>query len=1664
VSDHKDPTESNLPLLHTMFAETARLHGDLCAIECGDLRINYAALDQKTNQLAHYLRARGVGPDVLVAVLAGRSIDSIISILAILKAGGAFVPIPADLPADRIAFMLSDAATSLVLTDRPLDIALPTDCEIVTSVPEALSTCPPETPTSPQPPNLNRPENIAYCIYTSGSTGKPKGVLVQHSGLAALRQAQADWFGIDTPDRIMQVTSFGFDAFVYDLVMAFGFGATLVLSRASPGETLEHEILASRATVVTMPPSLLRRMDLTAAHTLRCVVSAGEPCQPGLRERIPKHCCLINSYGPTESTVWSSSYRLGERPDESRVIPIGRPIHGREIYITNEALSPAPAGEVGELCIGGVGLARGYLNRPDLTAEKFIPNPFGIPGSRLYRSGDLARQLPDGNIEFLGRNDDQVKIRGFRIELGEIESALISCPGVREVAVIAREDVPGHPYLAAYVCAESQASVTVAALRSSLSRTLPEYMVPAAWSFLEALPLTSNGKLDRKALPAPDRTRTHLGTEYCAPRTPTEKLLVQIWSQVLGIVDPGTRDGFHTLGGNSIQAIDVAFRVGEALGTNDRIPLPLGNTTISAYADAVERAMGAHHESYANTAGQQAGPIFAPSCGQTQIWFMEEVEHAWRAYRSHAKFNINGALDVTRLQRALSKLVARHETLRTAFVIRDGELECVVAPDVAPRLTTVDLSAVPSAQRTAELQKCLRQELDRRIDVRQPSLVTWLLVKLSETEHTLLQSEHHYVHDGQSFRILVQDLAEIYSALVQDRAPSLPPVQREYREFCAAERAWIRTDDFARQAENWVTRLKGFRDGCRLFSERRRTATRRFVGGQVRQSFTANLCRRLHTMAARYGITRFSLMFGVFGLLCSKLTGRDQMLIGTALSNRTQACYRRTVGMFVNMVPVPLSVERHTAIGLFLQSVSTEIDFAVSHSGMPLAEIVKRLGLTKDLKGDALFDVAFSFHDSLALTPSFGSLEVNVEEAVSNGSAKFDLTVVGIVGSDPTAGMELVFEYDVDCFDPATISSMASQYRELLESVLAAHDEPVSELLQVSATERRKLLVDWNDTRVELPARTGALDLFRQQVARTPRAVAVELERQALTYDELDRKANQLAHHLRDCNVGPDVPVAICLERSVQMVVALLGILKAGGAYVPLDPDYPQERLAFMLSDSGAPVLVTQSSVTNRLPQDRPALVLVDRDLDAIAQRPETEPAVPIEPQNLAYCIYTSGSTGEPKGVLIQHRSLANQLAWLSATHPMDATDAVLQKTPLSFDASVWEIFAPLCTGSRLVMARPGGHRDAAYLWSAVVENQITVLQLVPSMLRAYIEESRGREIRPARLRLFCGGESLSASLCKQAHEELGPLSLHNLYGPTETCIQSIATERPPQDQTRIDTIGRPIFNTTVYILDEILDPVPVGVSGELYIAGEGLARGYLNRPDLTARKFIPNPFGEPGSRMYSTGDLARYREGGTIEFLGRNDDQVKVRGFRIELGEIESALRTCPGVREAAVVAREDVMGEKRLVAYVSVRYGASVSIADLRSWLRRTLPEYMVPASWELLDALPLTPSGKLDRKMLPPPRQPSESDATQPTSAADDDNETVAELLRIMQSLHPADFSAASDFLDLGFDSLTLMRLVARCRTRFGVPLTLMEAIDSCNPRNLASLIESRVAAIA
>ncbi len=1660
MSHRKDSTESNL--LHTMFAESARLHGHLCALECGELSITYEALDRKTNQLAHDLRSRGVGPDVLVGVLAGRSIDSVISILAILKAGGAFVPVPADLPHERIAFMLSDAATSLVLTDQKLDIPLPQNCEVLKlNNLEKISSHSLAAP----PPNLTRPENLAYCIYTSGSTGKPKGVLVQHGGFEALRRAQAEWFGITSGDRIMQVTSFGFDAFVYDLVMAFGFGATLVLSRARPGEALQQEILASRATVVTMPPSLLRRMDLSGADTLRCVVSAGEPCQPGLRDRIPGHCCLINSYGPTESTVWSSSYRFGERPDENGLVPIGRPIHGRTIQIIDEGLSPTPAGEAGEICIAGVGLARGYLNRPELTAEKFIPNPLGAPGSRMYRSGDLARQLPDGNIEFLGRNDDQVKIRGFRIELGEIESALLTCPGVREAAVIARADVPGQQYLAAYVLAQPEAGLTVDSLRSLLSRTLPEYMVPGAWSFLEALPLTPNGKLDRKALPAPDRTRTHLGTEYCAPRTSTEKLLTQIWSEVLRIIDPGVNDGFHTLGGNSIQAIDVAFRLSEALSTGGRIPLPLGNTTISAYAEAVERAIAAHHDGFTPVAPQQGAPknTFPPSCGQTQIWFMEEVEHAWRAYRSHAQFNFTGPLRVDCLQRALSELVARHETLRTAFVIRDGELECIVAPEVTPHLRIVDLSALPLVERAAALQKCLREELDRRIDVRQPSLVNWLLVKLSETQHALLQSEHHYVHDGQSFRILVQDLAEIYSALVQERAQRLPPIQREYREFCAAEREWIGTDDFARQRENWLARLEGFRDDCRLFSNRRKSATRRFVGGQVRQTLAADLCQRLHAMATRHGISRFSLMFGAFGLLCSKLTGHDKMLIGTALSNRTQACYRRTVGMFVNMVPVPLTVDRQGALAPYLQKVSTEIDFAVSHSGMPLAQIVKQLGPTRDLKGDALFDVAFSFHDSLALTPTFESLEVNVAEAVSNGSAKFDLTVVGIVGSDPLSSLELVFEYDEDCFDPATIASMVRQYCAMLESVVSAHDEPVRRLLEASATERRKLLFDWNETRVDLLARVGVLDLFRRQVGLSPLAVAVEMERQTLTYEELDRKANQLAHHLRDLNVGPDVPVALCVERSLQMIVALLGILKAGGAYVPLDPDYPQERLAFMLNDSHAPVLVTQSNLMGRLPQTRAALVLIDRDLDAIAQHPDFEPTVALEPENLAYCIYTSGSTGEPKGVLIQHRSLANQLLWLSATHPMDASDAILQKTPLSFDASVWEIFAPLCAGARLVLARPGGHRDAAYLWSAVIENQISVLQLVPSMLRAYIEEAEGRTTRPNRLRLFSGGESLPASLCKKAHERLAPVSLHNLYGPTETCIQSIAMERSARAETSGDTIGRPVFNTTLYILDEVLSPVPVGVVGELYIGGVGLARGYLNRPDLTARKFVPNPFAEPGSRMYSTGDLARYLEDGTIEFVGRNDDQVKVRGFRIELGEIESALRACPEVREAAVVARDDVMGEKRLVAYVSVRHGTRVTIAELRSWLRRTLPEYMVPAIWEFLDALPLTASGKLDRKALPPPLQALEAETTQ-TSAPEDDNETVAELLRMMRSLHPADFSAASDFLDLGFDSITLMRLVARCRTRFGVPLTLMEAIDSCNPRNLAILIESRVAATA
>ncbi len=1649
--------------LHGIFAQVARRSPASVAVLAADPAndrpsISYSALNRESNQLAHHLRSLGVGRDVLVAVHLERSIEMIVAVLGVLKAGAAFLPLASEQPDARLSYMLRDANAPVLLTTVAMARRLGNhDARVVCIDQEHAIIA--QQPTSALD-DTTHPHDLAYCIYTSGSTGRPKGVLITHGGIPALMRAQSAWFGVSASDRILQFASFGFDAFVADLTMAFASGATLVLRSAVVGERLVKDMCLHGITIATLPPSLLAAIDLTAVRTLRCVISAGEACHRRHTQSVAAACAFFNAYGPTEATVWATGYRF--TGDDGSDLPIGVAVEGVDAYVLDETLSTVQPGATGELYLSGNGLARGYLHRPDLTAERFIPNPFGSAGSRMYRTGDIVRRLADGQLDYLGRVDHQLKLRGYRIELGEIEQTLMRCAGVGEAVAVARNDTVGDSHLVAYLVALPGAAPTAEEIHGELEQQLPDYMLPSAYVFLAALPLNANGKIDRAELPAPAGGRMRAAMAYVAPRTRTEMFLAVLWCEVLKLDRVGIDDGFRSLGGSSIQAINIAFLISQAVPEIQRVPPLLGNASIRAYAidlDGAHRAIATDGREIENPSEHTLSTSYA----QDQVWFMEEMDEAWRAYRCHARLDLDGGLDVDCLRRALEQLVERHEILRTGFRQNNGRSERHVAARIEVTLPMIDLSDFDPAAQEQALDSCIADELKHRFDLSRPPLVRWLLVRLAEDSHALIQSEHHNVHDGQSFRILLHDLAALYSAAKNATVAALPCIEAQYGDFCSEEQRWLRSTDFANQLDQWTEKIAPLVRESRLFSRRAADQGRSFRGAQVRRKLSIDVFQRIGDSAAELGVSRYAFMLAVFGLLCASYSGQTRFLVGSGLANRNAARYRWALGMFVNMLPISIVVERADSFEALTQSVAGHVDFALSRSGVPLAEISRRLGLMQQLKGEAPFDVAFSFHDSLPAPTHFGDVALCAYEALGNGSAKFDMNVVAILGNEAASGsMELVFEYDSDVFDHSKVERMAAHFLQLASAVAANPHTPIRDVALLSEAERHLQLSTWNATDSAFPENDSIHGVFEQHVASSPDAIAVVFDDGHLTYAQLNVRANQLAHHLRALGLMPDALVAICLRRSPEMLIGLLAVLKAGAAYLPLDPEQPASRLAQMLRESRPVLLLTQQRFVEVMAVHGLAIVSIDQDWTAtVTRHPSTNPVHVTQAQHLAYCLFTSGSTGTPKAIAITHRNVLRLVKGISYAK-LDQDEVLLQAAPLSFDASTFEIWGGLLNGACVALAR-GDKYSLEDLADDIARHHVTTLWLTAALLEpltsAHLPALRG--VR----QLLAGGDVLPVSAVRRLLDTLPGCRLINGYGPTESTTFAACYPFPDRFDAAFAPIGRPIANTQIYILDIDLRPLPIGVTGEIFIAGAGLARGYLNRPDLTAERFVPDPFGAPGGRMYRSGDLGRYDTQGNIEFLGRIDDQVKIRGYRIEPAEVTRLLRSCSGVRDAQVLAIDDpadgIVDEKRLVAYVVMDEDAAAPDEDgLRAELREHLPDYMLPTSYVYLRELPLNANGKVDRRLLPCPTETRRSALRQSLPVSSAQSQIARQIVAMMQSIRPgAEIAAHEDFFDAGFHSIDLMRLIAKCRSTFGIRLSMAETVDALTATDLADIVERR-----
>ena len=1737
------------PCLHRRFeAHAARTPGAI-ALTFEGRAVTYGELNARANALAHRLQDLGVGPGVLVGMFVERSVEMVVGLLGVLKAGGAYLPMDPVYPRERLGWMLEDSAAPVLLTQAALRDRLPEHAAHVICLDESGAPADPGVrvagvrtrtpgpgdtePTlgseyGPQPPDVClddffpplpggegtgssnsdsgvTPADLAYVIYTSGSTGKPKGVPVTHANVGRLLDATDPWFHFGPADVWTLFHSFAFDFSVWEIWGALACGGRLVivpyLVSRSP-EAFHALLVDEQVTVLNQTPSAFRQLIRAdeAAGTgpgdlaLRFVIFGGEALElQGLRPWFDRHGDrkprLMNMYGITETTV-HVTYRpvsaadLANFPGSS---PIGRPIPDLKLYVLDKHLQPVPAGVAGEIHVGGAGVARGYLNRPALTAERFIPDPFGgEPGARLYKSGDLARRRPDGELEYLGRADDQVKIRGHRVELGEIEAALGRHPSVREAAVVVREITPGDPRLVAYVVGRD---LPIADLRERLKGELPPYMVPSAIVALDALPLTANGKVDRRALPAPEGDRPESERTYVAPRTPTEIAVAATWAEVLGVARVGVHDDFFDLGGHSLLALQVVARLRDAGAEGVTLRELFEAPTVAGLAALVDaaRSGGRSRRAPAIRRVERDGSPLPTSFAQRSLWFLDQLDPGRPTFNVAAAVRVAGPLDADALGRALRAMVGRHESLRTTFAAPDGDPVQVIAPELDLPCDEIDLGGLPPTGRAAEARRLALEEARRPFDLARGPLVRAGLLKLAADEHVLLLTMHHIVTDGWSLGIAAEELAALYDAFRHGMPPPLPDPAIQYADYAAWQRDWLRGEALGELLGYWTARLAGV-PALELPADRPRPAARSARGSIRFFTLGADLSSRLNALGRREGATPFMTLLAAFQAILHRYSGQDDFAVGSPVANRNRAEVEGLVGYFVNMVALRADLAGDPTFRDLLARVRETSLGAFEHQDVPLELVVEALGLPRDPSRTPLFQVMFVLQNNRFPDVSRQDLGLAPFDAGDgSGTAKFDLTLALGEADGVLAGS---FEYSTDLFEDATIERMVGHFLALLESAAADPDRRVSDLAILADAERHHLILGLNPPPTDFPRDCCVHELIAAQAARTPDAVALAFEGGTLTYRELDAKANQLAYHLRARGVGADVRVGLCVDRSPEMAVGILGILKAGGAYVPLDPSYPADRLAFMIEDAKLALLLTQEHLRDRLPSratrhpGHPVgptsvgpdpdsriitgptevgptpgaafpVICLDTALEIIAPEPTDELAAVATPESAAYVIYTSGSTGTPRGVVVPHRGLVNHNTAAAKLFDLTPADRVLQFSSLSFDIAVEELFPAWITGAAVVLRGEDDTLEPARFTRWIARERITVLDLPTAYWHAWVDGlAASGEPLPESLRLVVvGGEKAQPAAFGRWRALAGDrVRWLNTYGPTEATVIATAFE-PPADWGRDDLpIGRPIANTQIYLLDSRLRPVPLGLPGELFIGGEGVARGYLDRPALTAERFVPDPFADhPGDRLFRTGDRARWRADGTLEFLGRTDHQVKIRGFRVEPGEVEAALLAHPAVREAVVLARVDDSGHGRLDAYVVITGDAALTPATLRAFLKDRLPTHMIPASITPLPALPLTTSGKVDRRALPSPGPIARAEVVPPR------DELEAGLVAIWEEVLDArPVGIADNFFDLGGHSLLAIRLLARVEARYGRRLPLSALFFGATIEDLAALL--------
>ncbi len=1622
--------KKTMQTLHHLFEDQVKTFPEHIALVYGESQLTYQELNQRSNQIAHFLREKGIKSDQIVGIMAERSLEMIIAIFGILKAGGAYLPIATDTPKERIQYMLDDSKASLLLTQKHLVDRFEINCENFHLNSKNFSMF-----ARTNPINTNKLTDLAYIIYTSGSTGKPKGVMVDHESVGNLLENLQSLYPLNATDAYLFKTTYAFDVSVTEIFGWFFKGGRLVIPKQGvekDPKALVQSIKEYKITHINFVPSMLNVLfntlnqdEFTILNQLKYLFVAGEPISRRLVQKFYQHLPNVifeNLYGPTEATIYTTRYALTELQDEQNV-PIGKPLQNVNTYILNQDRQLQPIGVPGELYISGKGVARGYLNRPKLTDERFADDPFHH-GKRIYQTGDLARWLPDGNIEFLGRLDHQVKIRGFRIELGEVEYHLLSHPKIKEAVVI---DIPGdrgESILCGYIVTTEE--MVVEKLRTYLQNRLPEYMIPSHFSQIEQIPLTSSGKVNRKALSR--LTKSNISNDFLAPRNQIETKLAQIWASVLNIEQIGINQDFFALGGHSLKAMYLLNQVTKEMSVDVTLNDLFQNPTIATFANLIENGSKISYTPLVKIADEEYYPL---SSAQRRIYILHQLDPDSLNYNMSQVLKIEGSFDHQRFIAAFKGVINRHDAFRTSFNLINGEPVQVIQPKVNLNITEKILL------NQAELEQEIISFI-KPFDLQKAPLIRAAIFKLDD-EIFFISDMHHIIADGASKEIFLKEFWALYEENL------LPPIELQYKDYAVWQNQWLESEKIKVQENFWLNIFANEIPILDLPTDYRRPMVIDFAGDTLHFTIDQILTRELKKLAVQHNATLYMLLLAIWNLLLAKYSTQDDIVVGLPIAGRTHPDLEKIIGMFVNTLAIRNAPTSQKTFSAYLEEVRTNALLAYKNQDYQLEVLIDQLPYAVDPGRNPLFDTIFALQNTGSTNSALPGLQIT-EYPYDNKTAKVDLTMSG---EEHDGKIEFALNYRTSLFKHNTMIRMSEHFLQLCQAVVSTPEKKLGLLEMITTKEKEQILRDFNDTKTDYPRDKTIQSIFEEVVAKNPDHMALKFFEETLTYGELNSRANQLARSLREHSVGADVIVSLMIPRSLEMIIGILAILKAGGAYLPIDPENPESRIEYMLKDSGTKLLLIHPSCIKKITSFKKEVLEVTNP--ELYHQDDTNLTEINQSNNLAYIMYTSGTTGKPKGAMITHYNI-NRLAIKNNFIEITPKDRLLQLSNYAFDGSTFDIFGALLNGASLVLVKPEILLDVNMLKSVLIENRITLFLATTALFNTMIDlDLEINALHKVRKILF-GGERLSVPHIKKAIKILEPDRLINCYGPTESTVIATTYSITSVDK-RVESlpIGKPIANTQIYILDQEKQLTPIGVVGELYIAGEGLASGYLNRPELTAEKFIDNPLC-PGERIYRTGDMGRWLSDGNIEFFGRIDHQVKIRGFRIECGEIETRLMDYPEIKEAVVLARADQQGNKYLAAYLVSEN--TLELSDITAYLAKKLPKYMIPTAFVFLNQLPLTQNGKVDRRALP---EPQLQESCQQSYVAPIDNiemelvETWSEILGVEK------IGTLDNFFDLGGHSLKATRLLAKIEQKFNAKIPLKDFFVKPTVKELAELIK-------